>query len=168
MGGTKRGKIESKMFSKFALASGLLALSVFAAEKYNGPVPPKPDVPYLLHASTLVPTEVADAREEGKNDEKFVISGASSPARTPLAEPIFLIDARQLSPENFQLYRLDVKGRNREVMLGSSRRGSQPLHLAVRQLSGHLYRVEADQPLENGEYVLSPNGDNRAFCFEIY
>ena len=145
-----------------------IAVAAFAADKYNGPVPPKPDIPYLLHASNLIPTEVADAREEGKNDEKFVISGASSPARTPLAEPIFIIDARQLSPENFELYRLEVKGDKREVTLGSSRRGSRALHLAVRQLSGHLYRVEADQPLENGEYVLSPNGDNRAFCFAIY
>ncbi|HTW68164.1 MAG TPA: hypothetical protein VME17_26295 [Bryobacteraceae bacterium] len=146
----------------------LIAVAAFAADKYTGPVPPKPDIPYLLHASNLIETEVADAREEGKNDDKFVISGSSSSARTPLAEPIFIIDARQLAPENFELYRLEVKGDKREVTLGSSRRGSRPLHLAVRQLGGHLYRVEADQPLENGEYVLSPNGDNRAFCFEIY
>jgi hypothetical protein len=146
----------------------VIAGALFAAEKYNGPVPPKTDIPYLLHASNLIPTEVADAREEGRNDDKFVISGASSPARTPLAEPIFLIDARQLAPENFELYRLDVKGGKREVSLNSGRRGSHALHLAVKQLSGHLYRVEADQPLENGEYVLTPNGDNRSFCFEIY
>jgi hypothetical protein len=139
-----------------------------AAEKYTGPVPPKPDIPYLLHASNLIETEVADAREEGKNNEKFVISGASSSARTPLAEPIFLINAQQLMPETFELYRLEVKGGNREVSLGSGRRGSRALHLAVRQLTGHLYRVEVDQPLENGEYVITPSGDNRSFCFEIY
>ncbi len=156
------------MSSKIAFVSALIAAALFGAEKYTGPVPSKPDVLYLLHASTLIETEGADAREEGKNNEKFVISGAASPARTPLAEPIFLIDARQLSPQSFELYRLDVKGGNREVILGSSRRGARALHLAVRQLSGHLYRVEVDQPLENGEYVLSPNGDNHAFCFEIY
>jgi hypothetical protein len=161
------------MSPKFALASALVAATLFAAslsgaDKYNGPVPPKPDIPYLLHASNLVETEVAEAREEGKNNDKFVISGASSPARTPLAEPIFIIDARQISPQNFELYRLDVKGDKREVSMGSSRHSSQPLHLAVRPLSGHLYRVEADQPLEDGEYVLTPNGDNRSFCFEIY
>ena len=161
------------MSSKFVFASALMAAaflvaSASAADKYTGPVPPKPDLPYLLHASSLVPTEAAEARQEGKNGEKFVISGESSSARTPLAEPIFIIDARQISPQNFELYRLDVKHGSREVELGSSRRGAQPLHLAVRQLSGHLYRVEADQPLEDGEYVLTPSGDNRSFCFEIY
>jgi hypothetical protein len=149
----------------------LIAGALFAAEKYTGPTPPKPDVPYLVHASNLIETEVAQARQENhKDDSKFAIAGASSSARTPLAEPVFLIDARQLSPESFELYRLDVKGGNREVSVNSSRRrgGSHALHLAVKQVSGHLYRVEVDEPLENGEYALSPNGDNRAFCFEIY
>jgi hypothetical protein len=149
----------------------LIAGALCAAEKYTGPTPPKPDIPYLVHASNLIETEVAQARQENhKDDSKFAIAGASSSARTPLAEPVFLIDARQLSPESFELYRLDVKGGNREVSVNSSRRrgGSHALHLAVKQVSGHLYRVEVDEPLENGEYALSPNGDNRAFCFEIY
>lgn len=147
-----------------------MAGALAAAEKYSGPVPPKPDIPYLLHASNLVETEVAQARGEGKNGDKFVISGASSPARTPLAEPIFIIDARQIQPETFELYRLDVKGGSREVNLNSSRRrgGSRALHLAVKPLGGHLFRVEADEPLEDGEYALSPSNDNRAYCFEIY
>jgi hypothetical protein len=163
--------MENKMFSKLACASALFAAQLFAAEKYSGPVPPKPDVPYLVHASTLVETEVADARQENKKDDsKFSIPGASSPARTPLAEPVFLIDANKISPESLELFRLDVKGGNREVSVNSSRKhgGSHALHLAVKQLSGHLYRVEVDEPLENGEYALSPNGENRSFCFEIY
>lgn len=158
------------MRSKLAFAS-LLAGVLFAAEKYNGPTPPMPDIPYLLHASNLIETEVAQARQENhKDDSKFAIAGAASSVRTPLAEPIFLIDARQISPQTLELYRLNVKGGNREVSVNSSRRrgGSHALHLAVKQLSGHLYRVEVDEPLENGEYALSPNGDNRAFCFEIY
>jgi hypothetical protein len=112
---------------------------------------------------------VADARQGKKNDE-FIISGASSSARTPLAEPIFIIDARNIQPETFELYRLDVKGGNREVSLGGNRRrgGSHALHLAVKPLGGHLFRVEADEALEDGEYALSPSGDNKAYCFEIY
>lgn len=144
-----------------------LSASLTAAEKYTGPVPPKPDIPYLLHASTLVETEVADAREGRKNDS-YVISGASSPARTPLAEPIFIIDAQKIQPESFELYRLDVKGGSREVSLGGRGRHGHALHLSVRPLTGHLYRVEVDEALENGEYALSASGDNRAYCFEIY
>lgn len=161
------------MRSKIALAfvmAGCFAGSSAAADKYTGPVPPKPDIPYLLHASTLVETEVADARQEGKKNDTFVIAGASSPARTPLAEPIFIIDARNIQPETFELYRLDVKGGNREVSLSGNRRrgGSHALHLAVKPLGGHLFRVEADEALDNGEYALSPSGDNHAYCFEIY
>ena len=151
----------------------LLSLSgaLRAADKYSGPVPPKPDLPYLLHASNLVETEVGQARQESrKSDNTFVISGAASPARTPLAEPIFVIDARQISPESIELYRLEVKGGNREVSFTTGRRrgGGRALHLKVTPLGGKLYRIEADEPLENGEYALSPNGDNRSFCFEIY
>ena len=37
----------------------LLFAAVFAAyaQKYNGPVPPKPDLPYLKHAENLIPTD---------------------------------------------------------------------------------------------------------------
>jgi hypothetical protein len=159
------------MRSKFVFASALVAASLFAADKYTGPVPPKPDIPYLVHASNLIETEVTQAREENhKNDTTYSIAGASSSARTPLAEPVFIIDSRQVSAQSFELYHLDVKGGNREVSMNSSRRrgGSRALHLAVKQLSGHLYRVEVDEPLENGQYALSSNGDNHAFCFEIY
>jgi hypothetical protein len=150
----------------FFVAIGLLS----AANKYTGPVPPKPDIPYLLHASNLIETETGQVREESrKSDTNFVISGASSPARTPLAEPIFIIDAQKSSPERFELYRMDVKGGNREVSFSGRRRGgNRALHLTVTPLGGHLYKIEVDEPLENGEYTLSPSGDNRAFCFEIY
>ena len=156
--------MRSKIVLVFVIAGCLTA-----AEKYDGPVPPKPDVPYLLHASTLVETEAAQA-QQGKKSDTFIISGATSSARTPLAEPIFIIDARQIQPEGIELYRLDVRGGNREVNLNSTRRrgGSRALHLAVKQLTSHIFRVEVDEALENGEYALSPSGDNRAFCFEIY
>jgi len=148
------------------VAIGLLS----AAEKYTGPVPPKPDIPYLLHGSNLIETETGQVREEShKSDTNYVVAGATSPARTPLAEPIFIIDAQKSSPERFELYRMDVKGGNREVSLSGRRRGgNRALHLAVTPLGGHLYKIEVDEPLENGEYTLSPSGDNRAFCFEIY
>jgi len=155
------------MFWKTISFISLGALAFAAAEKYDGPVPPKPDIPYLLHASNLIETESGQARSE-KNGA--VISGASSPARTPLSEPIFIMDARSISPERLELARLEVKGGNREVTLSGGRRrgGSRFLHLAVTPLGGHLFKIEADEPLENGEYALSPSGDNRVFCFEIY
>lgn len=139
------------------------------AAEYNGPRPPKPDIPYLVHANHLVETEVAQAQEKsGKRESTYTIEGAASPARTPLAEPIFIIQTNQISPESLELYRLEVKGGNRQVVLSGRRHDYGPYHMLVTRLGQGLYKIEADEPLENGEYSLSPNGSNRVFCFEIY
>lgn len=147
------------------------AFALSAADKYTGPRPPKPDIPYLLHADRLVPTEVAEAHEENhKNEATYTIPGASSSARTPLEEPILIMDAQQIAPDRMELYKVDVRNGNREVTIGQKgRRGSsRPIHVLVTRLAGKLYRVEADDPLDNGQYCLSPDGSNRVFCFEIY
>jgi hypothetical protein len=146
---------------------GLLFLAVgwlSCDEKYDGPLPPKPDLPYLLQAKKLTETEVGKAREERKKEEKlYVIPGPASSARTPLPEPIFILDARQLSPQKIELYALEVKDGNREVSLPN-----KPLHLRVTPLKEHLYKIEPSEMLEAGEYALTPVGDNRIFCFEVY
>ena len=61
-----------------------------------------------------------------------------------------------------------MKGGQREVDLSGGRRNSKALHLAVTRLGQGLYRIEVDEVLENGEYVLSPMGSNRVFCFGIF
>jgi len=143
----------------------------YGAEKYSGPRPPKPDLLYLVHADNLVPTEAAEAKEEsGKKDEStYTLPGANSPARTPLAEPIFLIEADKLLPERLELYRWEVKSGHRELLVKSGKKGgARPLHLSVTKLDGRLYRVEASEPLADGQYSVSPNDSNRVFCFEVF
>jgi len=158
----------------FGLLLGLplvLAAMAFAAEKYNGPHPPKPDLLYLVHADNLVATEATDAQEDSKKDSSvYSVPGSNSPARTPLAEPIFLIESQKVIPDRLELYRMDVKGGRREVSVSKGRRrgGNRALHLTVTKLDGNLYRVEAGEPLEDGEYSISPNDSNRVFCFEVY
>jgi hypothetical protein len=154
----------------FLFAAGVAA-SLNAAEKYNGPRPPKQDVLYLVHADNLIETETAKAQEETKkSDTTYSIPGANSSARTPLAEPIFLIDADKISPERLELYRLDARNGRREITLSGrrSKNGGRPIHTTVTPLGNHLYRVEAAEMLENGEYVLTPSGSNQVFCFEVY
>jgi hypothetical protein len=159
------------MFRKLLLATAAFSGLVWAADKYNGPRPPKPDVPYLLHADHLIETESTQAREESKKGETtYVIEGASSSAKTPLAEPIFVLDAQQLSPDRIELYRLEVRNGRREVTVSQKRRrgGPRPFHVLVTPLGGHLYKIEADEHLDNGQYSLSPSDSNKAFCFEVY
>ncbi len=146
----------------------MAACCVFAADTYNGPRPPKPDIPYILHADHLIQTEAAEARpEQRKNETVYIIPGASSPARTPLAEPIFVMDAHKLSADQLQLYKLEVHDGNREVTI-RRKGGPRPLHIMVSPLTDTLYKIEANEPLENGEYSLSPADSNQVFCFEIF
>lgn len=154
---------------KISLAVALAGLAV--AQKYDGPRPPKKDMIYLVHADNLVPTETGDAKEEGKkNDAVYTFAGASSPAKTPLAEPIFILDSDTIKPDSVELYRMDVKSGHREVKVtgGSKRGGTKPLRLSVTRLDRGLYKLEASETLDPGQYSLSPTGDNRVFCFEVY
>jgi len=148
----------------------LIALSLAAADKYQGPRPPKPDLPYLLHASRLVETEATEAREEKrKGDTVYVISGASSPARTPLAEPIQLVETEKLQADRLELYKLEVRNGRREAVFPAKRkRDVRPIRISVTRLDQNLYRVEAAEGLENGEYSLTPAASNQVFCFQVY
>ena len=148
---------------------GLLAFALHAQRKYDGPRPPKPDTPYLKHASNLIPTESGTAREEkGKKDEiTYIIDGAASPAKTPLASPIFLMETAKLSPDQFGLYKLDVKNGHREITASPKKRLTS-IRIEVERLADRLYKIEVSQSLEAGEYSLSPEGSNQVFCFQVY
>lgn len=158
-------------YAGFPLLVVLACAPVLAADTYSGPRPPKPDVPYLMHADNLIETEVGEAKEQqkGKNEMVYTVPGATSPARTPLAEPIFLFESEKITPESLGLYRMEVKGGNREVVT-SRRKSAQPLRLLVTKLDQNLYRIEVNEGmgLENGEYALSPSESNAVFCFEVY
>jgi hypothetical protein len=148
--------------------TGLVLTGLVWAQSYNGPRPPKADVVYLLHASTLVPTEVADARQDKKGT--YSVPGAASPARTPLAEPIFIMESDRISAESLELYKMEVKNGQREVSLSQKRirGGPRPFRVSVTRLERGLYKLEASETLENGQYALSPSGLDKVFCFEVY
>ena len=153
-----------RMRYRFLIPTLLLAVFTARPADYTGPKPPKPDLLYLVHADNLLPTEAAEAKQD---KDTYSVAGASSSAKTPLAEPIFLLQSDKLSPETLELYRFEVKSGKRELTI-NKRRGARPLHLSVTKLDRGLYRVEAAEPLENGEYGLSPSGSNRVFCFQIF
>ncbi len=148
----------------------LLCCYPLAAQKYSGPRPPKPDVPYLMHADDLVPTESQEAKQdERKNEVTYEISGANSPARTPLASPAFMIQTDQLQADRLQLYKLVSKGGHREVLVSRKKKlVAHPIRLNVTRLAENLYKLEVDDILENGEYCLTPADSNQVFCFQIY
>jgi len=111
--------------------------------------------------------------EERKNQTVHILPGASSPVRTPLAEPIFLFWSEKIKPEKLALYRLEATRGQREIAFPNNprdmiRRGPRPVHLTFKRLDENLYWIEVNQYLENGEYCLSPSGSQAVFCFQIY
>lgn len=158
--------------SQFRIALALLmAASSFAAEKYTGPRPPKADIPYLMHADNLIETEIGKAKSDERKDTVVaMVPGVSSPVKTPLAEPIFLIKTDKLSVDKIAAYRMEVKNGQREVVVNAKKLKNMkaPIHLQITKLDDRLYRVEVDEPLENGEYSLSPDGSDETFSFQIY
>jgi hypothetical protein len=148
----------------------LLCAWPLAAQKYTGPQPPKPDLPYLMHADDLIATESGEGKQDDrKGDVNYVIAGANSTVRTPLASPAFLILTDQLQADRLQLYKLQSKGGQREVLIRHRNKlVARPIRLNVTRLDSNLYKLEVDEILENGEYSLSPTDSNQVFCFQVY
>ena len=152
------------------LALCFAAAVAAAAQNYTGPRPPHPDLPYLKHAGNLVPTEVLEAKEEkGKKDETtYVVAGAASSARTPLASPILLLQEDKVVAAKLALYKLESRNGRREIVF-SPKKQPKAIRVELTRLSGDkLYRLEVDESLEPGEYALSADGSNRVFCFQVY
>ena len=153
----------------------LLALALMgtliAQDRYKGPKPPKTDIPYLLHASQLVETDSGEAQEsKNKNDTVYSVPGAAARARTPLAEPIFLLAIDKLSAEKFSCYRMEAKGGTRQLILPlkPGKNAPKPMRMNVIRVNDNLYRLELSETLTNGEYTLSPEGSNQVFSFSVY
>ncbi|MBI2686548.1 MAG: hypothetical protein HYX27_09555 [Acidobacteria bacterium] len=152
----------------------VLALPIaLLAQKYDGPRPASPDVPYLQHASKLIPLDKDEAKEDKRKDgTAFVTPGVAAKARTPLAEPIILFETKSIAPERLSLYRMDVKSGSREVFFYDNPKkrkdSSKVLRLSVVKVAQGLYRLEPTEPLPNGEYCLSPADSNTVYSFTIY
>jgi len=151
----------------FVAGSGLLS----AADQYSGPRPEQTDVPFLLHANKLLRVETLEAQQQdGKDATTYTVMGATSPTRTPVPEPIFIFRSGKINPEKLSLYRMDVKGGNRLLVMPNrpGKNSPKPVFLMVSRLDNGLFKVEVNEVLENGEYCMSPDGSNQVFCFTTY
>lgn len=148
----------------------IICAAILFGQKYNGPQPEKPDLPYLLHADSLVATEAGVAKEETRKGEVVaVVDGATSSAATPLSTPIFVIRTDQLAPEKLEIYKMDIRNGHREVVLSRKKKQvAKPIRTNVIRLGDNLFKIEVDQSLQNGEYAISPSGADQVFCFRVY
>jgi len=139
-------------------------------QKYTGPQPEKADLPYLIHADVLVPTEATEAKEEPRKDDIiYVVDGATSSAATPLASPAFLIRTDQLVADKLQIYKLELKNGHREILFSHKKKQvARPVSCTATRVGDDLYKLEVDVSLGKGEYSITPEGSNQVFCFRVY
>ena len=162
--------------SWLTLAVALLvvtALPVAAQKKYTGPRPAKSDVPFLQHGKKLIEVESGEAHESpGKGETEYSIAGATSPTKTPVPEPVFLFQSDKINPDRLSLFRMEVKGGQRTITIATDSRKrkdkARPIFMLVTPIENRLFKVEVNEPLENGEYCLSPEGSNTVFCFNEF
>lgn len=150
------------------LAAGLLPAQ---QDKYTGPRPPKADIPYLLHATNLVETEVNEAQQSAaKKGTLYTVQGAASPVKTPVPEPIFLFKSDKINPDRLSCFKMTVTGGSRTLTIPErpGKDSPKPVYMLVTALTSGLFRVEVNEPIEPGEYCLSPDGSNTVFCFTLY
>ena len=153
------------------LAFFVLALAVFAQEPYKGPVPDKSDLPFIRPANKLLPTDVGEAKDDSaKGDTTYSVAGTAAIAKTPLTEPSFIVKVEKLNVQQMQLYKMEIKGGQRQLVLSAKpkKNGPRAIRISLDPLSTGLYKLEVQEPLENGEYCLSPGGSNAVYCFAVY
>lgn len=153
------------------LAVCAIALGLSAQEAYKGPVPDKADLPFIRHANKLVPTDAGQAQEQTtKGEIVYNVSGPNASAKTPLTEPVFIVKVDKINLQQMQLYKMDSKGGQRVLSIPEKpkKNGPRAIRLSLDPLSSGLYKLEVQEPLENGEYCLSPGGSNSVFCFAVY
>ena len=139
----------------------LWTLGLAVALLADAQIPAQTDLPYIKQASTLIPTETAQARKEGA---VYVVDGAESRTKTPLSLPIFFIKADKLVPDQLQLHKMESKGGRREFTTS----GSEVLHMEGTKLASGVWKVAVADTLEPGEYVLTAGEPQRVFCFQVF
>ncbi len=160
-------------FAKLAMIAVALAVpfAAWAEMPYQGAKPAKKDVPYLVLGDQLLETEASEANQlEEKNRTTYSVKGASSSARTPLAEPAFLLMPGDMKPESLSLYPMKVDKGNRSVTFNAKPKKDdpRPIPLLFHPRKDGTMMIESNQFLDPGEYCLSPQGANTVFCFQVY
>jgi hypothetical protein len=152
--------------------AALVAAGAVAQKKDSQPKPPRTDLPYLLQADKLLPTDITTATRS-KDDQVITLNGATSTARTPLPEPIFLFSSGQISASQFELFHFQISNGHREWKKGGQERPDNDapedtIRLTLRPVQQNVTRIEAAEMLAPGEYALIPRGQTTAFCFTVY
>ena len=99
----------------------------------------------------------------------FFLILACVSAVSPLSSPVLVILTDQVQADKLQLYKLESKGSERRILFTRRKKQvARPIRLNVTRVDDNLYKLEVDEILVNGEYVLTPQDSNQVFCFQVY
>ncbi len=157
---------------RFCCLLVLLAGALAWSDEPSLPVPSKTDLPYLLMAGSIVPTDAAEAQEDHGGKKKkaettYTVPGEHAKARTPLTSPVFVLKQDSLDVQRLEIYAFEVKNGHREVTF-STGKAVRPFTLTIKKLDEAFYRMEVNESLPPGEYAITPSGSNQVFCFSVY
>jgi hypothetical protein len=81
-----------------------------------------------------------------------------------------VLKADKIDPDRIALYKFDARGGRREVLIPRvvKRNSLRPIRISVVKLSDRLFKLEAQEFCDIGEYCLSPEGSNQVFCFSVF
>src|SRR5260221_14316167 len=101
----------------------------------------------MVHADSLGETGVAEAKKEKrKEDLAYIVAGAGSSAKTPLAAPAFLFQSGQIPAHKIQLYRLEVNNGPRGGFFAHKGKGSAPpRRVNVNPPGGPVFHIDQDE-----------------------
>ena len=152
------------------IACFVLPVAAEEPNKLGLPNPEKSDVPYLIHAATLVETEQAAASKERKKNELiYAVPGANSGVQTPLASPELLFHSENIDPRDLAFFGFASKNGRRELLYQKKKKiKAAPIRISLYPVGEGLVKIRVDDSLSPGEYCLTPNGSNTVFCFTVF
>ena len=117
----------------FALCALLPLAAIPQQAVPDQPKVPQPEPPpaarFTVQANEVIlPVTVTDDKgrfvsnleaktQKKKDDTLYIVDGANSPAKTPLAAPILLFENGKINPENLQLFQMESKDGHREFVV---------------------------------------------------
>jgi hypothetical protein len=91
-----------------------------------------------MHADNLLETELGTAANETRKDATYaVLPGAVSPVKTPLAEPVFILQTEKVQADKFEAYRLEPAGAEGREARGTDRSQEAQERSAARAFEHH-------------------------------
>ncbi len=147
--------------------------------KVDPPPPPRPQAiapatstskVVLLENSDFVELEVQEIKSQDIGDGAVLYSftGDSSPARVGSSTPVFLVTADDAAGGNVELSRLQVGQGTRQMAYSLTKnRSASSIPITVAQVSATLRKVNVQEPLSPGQYVVLLENSNRGFLFAV-